>query len=136
MNRQLTDDEVFELSKAFHSLSTEIGNYRYNHWDELTVGQRTDLENKQWTLFNTASDLNAKSVLLKAKLADQDLVTLQSATKGMQEVAKKIQGIKHAIAIATKAIALSGAIYAAASTGNVGAVVSAASALISEIKGK
>lgn len=136
MNRKLTDDDVFELSRAFHSLSIEIGEYRYDHWDELTAGQRADLENKQWTLFNTASDLNAKSVLLKAKLADQDLATLQSATNAMQGVAKKIQGIKHAIAIATKAIALSGAIYAATSTGDVAGVVSAASALIAEIKGQ
>lgn len=134
MGRQLTADEIFGLSKAFHNLATVIGRYRYDHWDEFTSSQRSDLENNQWTLFNTASDLNAKSVLLKAKLVEGDLQTLQWATKAMQEVAKKIKDIKHAIRITAKAITLSGAIYIVATTGNLGILISAASALIAEIK--
>ncbi len=133
MKSELTANDVFELSKAFHNLSSVLGHYRYDHWDELTPNQRSDLEGKQWTLFNTASDLNAKSVVLKMKMIEQDLKTLQSATKSMQDVAQQIQDIKHAIRIATKAIAFSGAIYLGASTGNVGLIVSAASDLINEI---
>lgn len=133
MEKELSANDLFELSKAFHNLSSVLGHYRYDHWDELTPSQRSDLENKQWTLFNMSSDLNAKSVLLKVKLIEQDLQTLQSAANAMQAVAQKIQDIKHGIRTATKAIAFGGAIYLGASTGNVGLIVSAASDLISEI---
>ena len=133
MSNQLSAKDYFDLSRAFHDLSVTIGNYRYAHVDELTPSQRTDLEAKQWTLFNTSSDLNAKSVVLKMKLLDADLQTLKSCTTAMKDAAKKISDIKHAIAIATKAVAFGGAIYLAASTGNVGALVAAASALAAEI---
>lgn len=133
MEKELSANDAFELSKAFHKLSSVLGHYRYDHWDNLTASQRNDLESKQWTLFNISSDLNAKSVLLKIKLIEPDLQTLQSATDAMHAVTQKIQDIKHAIRIATKAIAFGGAIYVGASTGNVGLIVSAASDLISEI---
>ena len=133
MEKELSANDVFEFSKAFHNLSSVLGHYRYDHWDELTPSQRNELENKQWTLFNISSDLNAESVLLKVKLMEQDLQTLESATNAMQAVAQKIQNIKHGIRIATKAIAFGGAIYLGASTGNVGLIVSAASDLLSGI---
>ena len=133
MEKELSANDIFELSKTFHNLSSVLGHYRYDHWDELTPSQRDDLESKQWTLFNTSSDLNAKSVLMKIKFIEKDLQTLQSATIAMQAVAQKIQDIKHTIRIATKAVAFGGAIYVGASTGNVGLIVSAASDLIGEI---
>lgn len=133
MSRGITAEEVFELSKAFHTLSVILGNYRYDHWDDLSAKQRSDLEDNQWTLFNTASDLNARSVLIKIKLIEKEIDVLKDATSSMQAAAKKIQDIKHAISIATKAVAFGGAIYVAASTGNIAVLIPAASALIKEI---
>lgn len=133
MNRILNSEELFELSKSFHTLSVIVGNYRYDHWEDLTAKQRSDMENFQWTLFNTASDLNARSVLLKVKLAEQDISVLKTASSSMQAVAEKIKNIKHIIDIGAKAIALGGALYAAASTGNIAVIIPAASALIKEI---
>lgn len=132
MSRALNAEEIFELSKAFHALATVLREYRYDHWDELTPEQRSDLEKKQWTLFNTASDLNARSVLIKVKLIKEDIDVLCATTSSMQAAAQKIQDIKHAISIATKAVAFGGAIRAA-STGNIAALIPAASALIKEI---
>lgn len=134
MSNHLSAKDLFDLSQAFHDLSVALGNYRYAQWDNLTPSQRTDLEAKQWTLFNASSDLNAKSVLLKMKLLDDDLQTLKSCTTAMKEAAENISEIKHAIAIATKAVAFGGTIYLAASTGDVGALVAAASALEEEIQ--
>jgi hypothetical protein len=116
-----------------HNLSSAIANYRYAHWNDLTQSEQSDLEKNQWELFNLSSDLNAKSALLKIKLIEQDLLTLQSATSAMQSVTQQIQDIKRGIRIATRAIALGGAIYMGASTGNVGLIVSSASDLINEI---
>ena len=133
MSKQLSAQDIFGLSKAFHELSVTIGKYRYDHWDELTPAQRTDMEAKQWTLFNTSSDLNAQSVVLKVQLVENDLKALQLCAKAMTEAADKIADVKHAISIVTKAVAFGGTLYLAASTGNVGALIAAASALVTEI---
>lgn len=133
MKTQLSAEDIFSLSKSFHDLSVALGNFRYSSWNALTQTQRSDLEAKQWTLFNTASDLNAKSVVLKVKMLDTDLKILQSCTDDMRTAIQKITDVKNAVAIATKAIAFGGTIYLAASTGNVSAMVAAASSLIQEI---
>jgi len=73
--------------------------------------------------------------LAKINMAQGDIDVLKEATSSMQASAKKIQTIKHAINIATKALALGGAIYLAASTGNVTTLIPAASVLIKEING-
>jgi len=75
MATKLAAQELFELSKSFHDLAAVIGDYRYAHWDSLTPAQRAELESKQWTLFNTSSDLNGKSVVLKARLLEEELQT-------------------------------------------------------------
>lgn len=133
MSTQLSAQDVFDLSKSFHDLSTALGNFRYSKWDALTPSQRTDLETKQWTLFNISSDLNAKSVVLKAELLNADIQTLKSCVADMQAAAQKIRDVKHAIAIATEAVAFGGAVYLAASTGDVAAMIVAATSLIQEI---
>jgi hypothetical protein len=133
MSRPLSAEEIFQLSRGFHDLSTILGKYRYEHWDELTEKQRSGLENYQWTLLNAACDLNARSVLAKVKLIEKDIDLLGKTSSSMQTAAKKIKNIKHAIAIATKAVALGAAITVAASTGNIGALIPVAAALMEEI---
>ena len=133
MSNQLSPDEVYELSKSFHDLSVTLGNFRYDNWNNLTSVQRNDLEAKQWTLFNTSSDLNAQSVILKIKLLDSDIQILKSCTDAMKESADKINSVKHTIAIATKAVTFGGSLYIAASTGNISAMIDAAQNLYDEI---
>jgi virulence-associated protein VapD len=133
MSTQLSAQDLFDISKAFHDISTTLGEFRYSNWNALTSSQRTDLEAKQWTLFNTSSDLNAKSVVLKVKLLDTELQTLKSCIADMKAAKQKIADIKHAIAIATKAVAFGGTIYLAASTGDVAAMIGAATSLIQAI---
>lgn len=134
MSNQLSPEDVYELSKSFHDLSCTVGNFRYSNWHNLTQEQRTDLEAKQWTLFNTSSDLNAQSVVLKIKLLDSDLAILKTCTTAMQESEEKIKSVKKAISVATKAVAFGGSLYLAASTGNVAVMISAAASLNDELK--
>jgi len=134
MSAKIPAQHLFELAKAFHSLSNVIGDYRFSNWDSLTPAQRADLEAKEWTLFNTSSDLNAKSVLLKTEILDEELQTIRTCTREMQAVTQKIENAKKIIAVAAKAIAFGGAIYLAASTGNVAIMIPAAKSLISEIQ--
>lgn len=133
---KLSKNDLFELSKGFHNLSVTIGNFRFYNWNELTKSQRDNLEALQWTLFNTSSDLNAKSVQLKMSMLADDIAVLKSSTVAMQAAAEKISDVKHAIRIATKALAFGGALYLAASTGNITALVESGKALVNEIEGQ
>lgn len=133
MSTQLSAQDMFDLSKSFHDLSTALGDFRYSNWDTLTPAQRADLETKQWTLFNMSSDLNSRSIVLKVKLLEADILVLRSCTADMQAVVQKIVDIKHAVAITTKAIAFAGAIYLVASTGDIAAMIAAATSLAQEI---
>lgn len=129
MSKKLSPEQTFELSKAFHKLSVVLGEYRFENWNQLTGAQRNDLENMEWTLLNTASDLNAKSVVMSVNLLDEHVKTLTTSTTAMKNVVKKIQGIKHAIRIGAKAVALGGAI----ASRNLPAIMSTAKDLIAEI---
>ncbi len=129
MSKKITPEQVFELSKSFHQLASTLGDYRYDHWDELTKSKRGQLEKMQWTLLNTSSDLNAKAVVMKTKLLAEELETLKTVSTGMRKAVKKIKNIKHAIEIGVKAVAFGGAI----STGNVPVTIAAGKELLSEI---
>lgn len=133
MSTQLSAQDVFDLSKSFHDLSMTLGNFRFANWNELSPAQRADLESKQWNLFNISSDLNARSVVIKAKMLDADIQKIQSCASEMKEAAQKIKDIKHAISIAGKAVAFGGTIYLAASTGDVAVMIAASTSLIQEI---
>lgn len=134
--RKINVEELLELSKTFHEMSIILGNYRLANWHDLTRGQRANLESKQWTLFNTASDLNAMSVVKRIKLLEAELEVLKQTTEAMKRSAEKINNIKHAIEIAGKAVAFAGAIYVAGSTGNIPVLLETAKELIDEIQGE
>jgi hypothetical protein len=129
MANKLTADQAFALSKAFHNLSTALGNFRYDHWDELSARERQELEDKQWTLFNTASDLNARSVVMRSEILKEHLDALKRITVAMDTAAKKIDEIKRGLRIAAKAVAFGGGI----ASGDVPLAVNAGKELLAEI---
>jgi virulence-associated protein VapD len=133
MSINISSENILALSRAYHDLSTGLGNYRFDNWKTLSDDERKDLEDKQWTLFNLSSDLNAQSALLALRATREDIETLQKCTKGMKKAAQTIEDIKDAITIASKAIALGGAFYLAMSTGQLSVAVIAANELIAQM---
>ena len=43
-------DQARQLSRWFHDLSVELGNYRFDHWNDLSPTRRKALEDAQWSL--------------------------------------------------------------------------------------
>lgn len=121
---------LLDLSDAFLDLSSELSKYRHEHWDQLTKDQRAQLEEKRQELSELSSQLNATDAILKAEFVKKDLETLQKAAKEMKNVANKIKDIKRTIIIATKAVALGGAI----ATCCVPVIVTTAAELVTEIE--
>ncbi len=134
MASKLSSDDVFTLSKSFHDMAVTVGNYRFDHWDQLTSAQRSRLESEQWTLLNTSSDLNAQSVLLKIQAMESELQTLQGAAAAMTSVANKLDSIKKALTVAASAVAFGASLYMAGSTMNLDAAIAAANNLVGAIQ--
>lgn len=130
MNTSLPPQEINALSAANHQLFMVIDKYLDTHWDMLTPEERSVLESSKWQLFNIASDLNAQAATLQLKLLEADLKTLQKCTQVMLITAEKIQHVKKAIEIATKAVTLASEVFLAASSGNSTFLTDAANKLL------
>lgn len=118
MNTTLSPQEINALSAAYHQLFLVIDQYLDIHWDTLTSEERSVLESGKWQLFNTASDLNAEAATIQLQMLEADLKTLQQCTQKMLITIDKIQHVKKAIEVATKAVTLGAEIFLAASSGN------------------
>ncbi len=118
MNTTLPAQQINALSAAYHQLFLVTDLYLDIHWDTLTAEERSVLESRKWQLFNTASDLNAEAATLTLQLLETDLKTLQQCAQEMLITVEKIQHVKKAIEIATKAVTLGAEIFLAASSGN------------------
>lgn len=130
MNTSLPPQEINALSAAYHQLFMVIDKYLDTHWDMLTPEERSVLESSKWQLFNVASDLNAQAATLQLQLLEADLKTLQKCTQAMLITAEKIQHVKKAIEIATKAVTLASEVFLAASSGNSTFLTDAANKLL------
>ena len=107
---KITSNEAFELSKGFRKLSVELGDYRFDQWNNLTPSQRQKIENDEWTLLNASSDMITMAVGL---VLDETVVRfneLKKSTLEAKKAVKKLKEIKKIIKITTAAVQLAGAI--------------------------
>lgn len=123
-------DDLMELAGAYLDLATAIGNYRIANWNRLAEEERQQLNDVWWTLLTMSDDIAAKAAVIRLEMLQADLENLRKCTVSMKEAAKLISEVKGYIAIATKAVALGGALYAAAGTGNVIALAAASLQLL------
>jgi hypothetical protein len=129
-------DDLIELAGAYLELATAIGNYRIANWNRLTEDERKILNDDWWTLLTMSDDIAAKAAVIRLEMVQTDLENLKKCTAGMKDAAKRISEVKGFIAIATKAVALGGAFYAAAGTGNVIALAAASLQLLDLCSGQ
>lgn len=123
-----------DLGIAFLKLSSHIADYRVENRNNITSKEYQLLEDFQLTLHNMGSDFSAKPLLLKADMLNNDLTPLQSVPNAMKEFVGSASTNKQVIPFATKAVALGGAIYLAASIGNDPLVICAAAELINAVR--
>ncbi len=107
---KLTSDDAFALAKTFRDLSVGIGDFRFQHWDELTPAQRRTLEDEEWSLLNAASDMATKAVGLVLDETEASVKSIQGATLAAQKAVKTLKAVRKVINIATAAVGLAAAI--------------------------
>jgi len=106
----LTSDDAFALSKSFRDLSVALGDFRFAHWNTLSESDRTTLEDEEWSLLNSASDMITKSVGLTLDESQAGVARLKSATASAQKAVKTLNDVRKVITVATASVGLAAAI--------------------------
>lgn len=120
---KLSAAQAFELARQFNEVAQKLAAYRFANWGKLTPGQRTDLENQEWTIRNYSSDFTALSIKVDVANLAQTLSSIKRATDKMKTAVKNLEQIGKIIKVATIMITIG----AAVTTGNPAAIAAAVS---------
>lgn len=108
----LNAEQAFEIAKKYYELAVEVGNYRFQHWNDLNEGERRELEDAEWTLSNYSSDFNYRSIVLLVNAAEtkKAVAGIKSSTEKMTAAIASLNNIRKVIKIVTAAVTLGAAI--------------------------
>jgi hypothetical protein len=105
-----TKDQARDLAKKFRELSNDLGKYRFDNWGDLTLKQRTEIEDTEWTLLNHSSDFITTAVGIGFDDVADSLQQISKATGKAKKVISKITTIKSILKVAAALVVLGGAI--------------------------
>ena len=108
----LSAEDAFELSKQFRELAINLGNYRFANWNTLTPTQRHDVEDEEWSLLNSSSDMTTKAVGLALEESEMNVQSIKSSVSKAKKAIKKLEKVGEVIKVATAAVGLAAAIVA------------------------
>lgn len=126
---KLTSNDAFELSRQFRAMSQALGDFRLDRWKDLSPGMRQQLEDAEWSLLSSASDMRTRAVGLVLDESAISFAALKDATGKARKAVEKLAKARKAIKIAIAAIGLAAAVIArdpGAIASNAGALVDAA----------
>jgi hypothetical protein len=107
---KLNSDQAFELAQQFHDLSTSVGDYRFEHFDDLTPKQREQLKDNQFTLLTQSSHFITEAIGLVLEDTKGDLQALTDVTADGQKALKTIANVKRGIAITATLVKVGAAV--------------------------
>ncbi|GMQ27482.1 hypothetical protein [Algoriphagus confluentis] len=107
---KLTAEQARSLSDQFYFLGMAIGDYRYTHWDKLTLEENKELSDSQFAILKTGEDMLAMAPQLVMEEAQTSLDQIQGLTKEIQDTIKNLKTIQKAIDVAAGILVLGAAI--------------------------
>lgn len=130
----LSKEQCRELAKQFREVSVAIGDYRFDHWAELSPAQRKQLERDETELLHESGQLITRAVGLTLDDLERDLKALTGAVEKARKALKTIEDVKSVLSIAAAVIALAGAIFTSVTTKNPAPLGPAAGSLVALVK--
>ena len=106
----LTAQEAFDLSKQFRDLANTLADRRFSSWNTLTPTQRRDMEDEEWSLLNSSSDMITKAVGLALDESEASIDSIKKSIKKAKNAIKKLEKVSQIITIAAAAVGLGAAI--------------------------
>lgn len=127
----MTANESRELAKTFRDISIKLGNYRFDHWDELNDEERKELEDSEWNLLNASSSMVTAACAITLDDAEASVEKIRAAVKQANDAVQTLENVKKLVAMAAAACGLAAAICAKDPGGVKNSLVS----LVSAVKG-
>jgi phosphomevalonate kinase len=106
----LTAQEAFDLSKQFRDFAIALGNYRFSNWQSLTLTQKRDIEDEEWSLINASSDMITKAVGLALDESKSSIKLINKSVRKAKRSIKKLKKVSQIITIAAATVGLGAAI--------------------------
>ena len=106
----LTAQEAFDLSKQFRDFAIALGNYRFANWQSLTPTRRRDIEDEEWSLINSSSDMTTKAIGLALEESEISVNAIKKSVRKAKRAIKKLKKVSHIINVAAAAVGLGAAI--------------------------
>lgn len=107
---KLSSEDAFELSWWFRELSVELGNYRFANWKKLRKTERQALEDAEWSLLNSSSDMTTVAVGLVLDESEASFQKLKASTTRAKKAVKTLKTVRRVINVATAAVGLAAAV--------------------------
>lgn len=128
---KMTADEARALASEFRDLSVQLGDFRFENWGSLTPAKRREIEDAEWSLLNSSSDMITTAVGIDLTNLQNGLKAITDATAKAKKAVATINTVKDVLGVAAAAIVLAGAI----ASQNPNAIASAAGELFKVAKG-
>lgn len=106
----LTAQEAFELSKHFREVANTLADHRFANWEILTATQRRDIEDEEWSLINSSSNMTTKAIGLALEESDTSFNAVKKSISKARKTIKKLKNVKSIIEVAAAAVGLGAAI--------------------------
>src|SRR5678809_84494 len=101
---KISTEDARDLARLYYDLAVSLGEFRFNHWDEMNQSQRTELESLEWTLLTQSSDMTTRAISIATEDMQPALKEVSGATRNLTRAVRRISDVKKAINIASKAI--------------------------------
>jgi hypothetical protein len=129
MTKRLNADQRFELANGFRELAKKVGDYNFENWSDLNKKQRDALSHLELRLLETASDINANSIVLRSKMVEDEVRQLQRVASKLKTVKLKTESIQKILTLSSSVLAFAGALV----TGNVKDIIGFGNDIVSGI---
>ncbi|MEM6844275.1 MAG: hypothetical protein AAF632_18805 [Bacteroidota bacterium] len=106
----LSSEQVKELSKQFFRIVTSIGQFREDHWEDLTKSQHQKLSHLQRSVYSYSDDLLTLASVFKLKEVDDELTQMNQIADDVNEALQQAEKVEKVINIAAKVVMLGGAV--------------------------
>ena len=107
---RLTADEARGLAEQFYRISKELGDYRFEHWNELGKIERSEIESLEWTLLNASADFTTAALDIAMEDLAPVVKRVAGSTRRMKSAIRNAKRSKDVLAVAAAAVKLSAAI--------------------------
>ena len=106
----LTSKQANQLSDDFFFLSMAIADFRYEHWDRLTLDENRELSEKQNAILRCGEDILAFSTTLVMDEVTESLAKISLITTEIKGTIKRLESIQKGLDAASAILGLGASI--------------------------